>query len=108
MLRVRSEKLNTERPLDFIEVQIFPRPFVPTKDPFRGNELGSEDIRAVFLAKLAENFVRHAGHWRKKERKRILKPGQRHISYAHFLTKLVMSHPLGIFLALSRERNEWR
>jgi len=66
---VRAEKLNTDRALDLIEVEIFPGPLVAAKNSFGGNEFGGEHVRAVFLAELAENLVRDPGHRREIKRK---------------------------------------
>ena len=76
---VRAEKLNADRALDLIEVEIFLGPLVPAKNSFGGNEFGGEHVRAVFLAELAKNLVRDPGHRREIKRESILKPGQCHI-----------------------------
>src|SRR2546430_11022817 len=82
MFGVRAEKLNADRPLDLIEVEIFPGPLVAAKNSFGGNEFGGEHIRAVFLAELAKNLVRDPGHRREIKRKTVLEPGQRvHIRF---------------------------
>src|SRR2546430_11605153 len=74
MRRYPAKKLNADRTFDFIEVEIFARPLVPSKNSFRRNKLGGEHVRAVFLAELPENFVRHARHRREKKRKLSLEP----------------------------------
>src|SRR5207245_9525781 len=74
---IRAEKLNADRPLDLIEVEIFPGPLVPAKNSFGGNEFGGEHVRAVFLAELAKNLVRDPGHRREIKRETVLEPGQR-------------------------------
>src|SRR5207302_3729641 len=85
VLGVRPEKLNADWPLDFIEVEIFASALVPPKNSFRRNKLGGENVRAVFLAELAKNLIRHASHRREIERETILKPRQGHIfRYAIF------------------------
>src|SRR5207302_8266751 len=88
VLGVRPEKLNADWPLDFIEVEIFASALVPPKNSFRRNKLCGENVRAVFLAELAKNFIRHASHRREIERETILKPRQGHISSALFSHKI--------------------
>jgi hypothetical protein len=66
---IRSEKLDTNRTFYFIKIEIFARPFVPSKNPFRRNKFGRENISAIFLAELAKNFVGHSRHGREIKRK---------------------------------------
>src|SRR5439155_23021298 len=75
VLRVRAEKLDADRAFDRIEVEIFAGALVPSENSFRRNELGGENVCAMFLAELAKNLVRHPGHRREEKRKLILKPG---------------------------------
>src|SRR5438876_3277817 len=79
MFGVRAEKLNADRPLDLIEIEIFPGPLAPAKNSFGRHEFGGEHVRAVFLAELAKNLVRDPGHRCEIKRESILKPGQRGI-----------------------------
>ena len=69
VFRVSAEKLHADRPLAFVEIEIFARPFISPEHAFGRNELRDEDIRAALFAELAENLVRDAGHRREIERK---------------------------------------
>ncbi len=65
--RLGSEQLNADGTLVFLKFQVVLRPRVPVKDAFRRDELGRQNVRALRLADLAKDSVRHAGHRRKKQ-----------------------------------------
>ena len=75
MLDIGAEKLDADGPFNFIKIEVFACPLIPSENPFGGNEFSGQNIRAVFLAQLAENFVGHASHWREIKRKAIGEPG---------------------------------
>src|SRR4029077_20261053 len=78
--RVGAEELNPDRPLNFIEVEIFAGPLIQPENSFCRNYFRCQNIRTVFFTELPENLVRDACHWREKKRKLILKPRERHNS----------------------------
>src|SRR5260370_1392894 len=75
VLDIGAEKLDADWPFNFIKIEVFARPLIPSENPFGGNEFSDQYIRAVFFAQLAENSVGHAGHWREIKRKAIGEPG---------------------------------
>ncbi len=64
MLGIGAEKLHADWSLDLVEVEIFARSLVAPENSFSRNEFSRQNVRAVFLAELAENFVGHSGHGR--------------------------------------------
>ena len=77
MRGVSAEKLHSDRALDLVEIQIFPRALIAPENSFRGNKLSREHVCAVFFAKLAKDLVGNAGHGGEKQRELAVKPGKR-------------------------------
>ena len=69
VFRISAKELHPDGPLAFVEIEIFPRPFISPEHAFGRNELRDEDVRPALFAELAENLVRNAGHRRQIERK---------------------------------------
>ncbi len=77
VFRVATEKLDTDRSFDFVEVEVAAGPGIAPEDAFRGDELCHQNIGAVLLAELPENFIRDAGHRGEVERETpVGKPGK--------------------------------
>ena len=74
---ISTEELHAERPLAWVEVEVFTRTLVTAKDALSGNEFGDENVCAIALADLAENLVRHTRHRGEIERKSMVEPGER-------------------------------
>ncbi len=65
---VRAEELHADGPLDCrIEIQHLPRALVAMQDALGGHEFRRQDIRAHFLAELAEDGVCHPCHGGEKK-----------------------------------------
>ena len=64
VLRISAKELDPDRPLAFVEIEVFARALVPPEHAFGGDKFRHEDIRAALLAELAENLVRDPRHRR--------------------------------------------
>jgi hypothetical protein len=74
MLRVRAEKLHTQRALRLLKFEILQRAFVAPKNALGADEFRDHHIRAVLFRELPEHGVRDPGHGREVERETVLKP----------------------------------
>src|SRR4051812_9175173 len=80
VLGVAAEKLDADRTLAFVEVEILAGSIIPAENAFCRDELRHQYVGSAFLAELPENLVRHARHRGEIERKlRGREPGQRGI-----------------------------
>ena len=75
VLGIRAEKLHADRAFNFVEVEIFTRPFITAKNSFGRNKFSRENVGAVFFAELPEDLVRDAGHGCEIQRKAFGEPG---------------------------------
>ena len=74
MLRVPAKKLDADRSLAVIEIEVLARSFVPAKHAFGRNEFGHEHVRPALLAELPEDLGRDARH-RGEIKRKTGKPG---------------------------------
>ena len=84
--RVGAKKLHAERPLAFVEIEIFAGALVAAKDAFSGNEFGDKNICAVALADLTKNFVGHTRHRGEIKGEGVREPREPGVHRRYYLT----------------------